>query len=218
MTIWSVGRDGSGACVGTAPSRGTTAESGRWAARSDATTRRRGLSRPPEGPILCSSRACRLDRDYPEPCDHTCPSDLSPRPIRGGSVRPPGDFARALRRRMSGSGWPRDVPASVPDAPTGWVVAARLRRRGRAEGRDHVVVLAARLAPARARATGSAQGAALLRPLLGRALRPGRRPPVPLVLPAPGGRHGRRVDAALHGRLLDAGPAARIRLPTPRSS
>lgn len=38
-------------------------------------------------------------------------------------MRPPGEFARALRRRMSRSGWPRDVPASVPDCPAGWVVA-----------------------------------------------------------------------------------------------
>lgn len=33
------------------------------------------------------------------------------------------DFARALGRRMRVAGWPRDVPASVPDAPAGWGVA-----------------------------------------------------------------------------------------------
>lgn len=38
-------------------------------------------------------------------------------------MRPPADFARALRRRMSGSRWPRGTPASVPATPTGWIVA-----------------------------------------------------------------------------------------------
>jgi hypothetical protein len=38
-------------------------------------------------------------------------------------VRPPQDFARALRRRVSGSRWPRDVAASVPAVPPGWVAA-----------------------------------------------------------------------------------------------
>ena len=127
-------------------------------------------------------------------------------------MRPPRDFARALRRRMGVGGWPRDVPASVPDAPDRLGRrATRFRRRRRAEGGHDVVVLVARRAPRGARDAGAPQGAALLRPLLGPAVRGGRRAPIPLVLLPPGGRRGRRVDAALHGRLLDPGAAPRIR-------
>jgi Sulfotransferase domain len=38
-------------------------------------------------------------------------------------VRPPRDLAGALRRRLRGGVWPPYLPASVPVAPSGWVVA-----------------------------------------------------------------------------------------------
>lgn len=38
-------------------------------------------------------------------------------------MRPPRDLAGALRRRMRGGGWPPYLPANVPVAPSGWIVA-----------------------------------------------------------------------------------------------
>lgn len=38
-------------------------------------------------------------------------------------MKPPRDLADALRRRLRGGAWPPYLPASVPVAPSGWVVA-----------------------------------------------------------------------------------------------
>ena len=182
-------------------------------ARSESATR---TSNP------CSSRASAASTTTnSNRRDHTCPLGSEPgaqsRRICETAARPRPRAATSLGgARVGRATCPPSVPAVPPDGPspppdfvgvgaqkagtTWWYSLARRRTRG----------CTSRLVAARSCTTSTgfwdqpfaaADAAAL-----------------PLVLPAPGGRPRRRVDAPLHGRLLDARRSCTRRRPTRRSS